>query len=113
MKQADLICTDLLPEGTWVMLTEDAPLELKMLAGSEAVMRIVIQSAGDLVKNADGDLICTRKYWVEHQHRGRLMGGISELYLKVIDPASAQGQKLLHDEMTRDFLMQLPGLLQS
>ena len=108
--QAELVCKDLLPSGTYVMLTVDAPPELFFLWGLESVMRVFAQSSFDLVQNSDGDLVGTRRYWLVHQHRGRLIEDVSEQFLQVITAESAKGQKLLYNEMTRDFLTVLQSL---
>lgn len=102
--QKELVCSDVLPTGTWVMLREDAPQELALIIGLAAVMRIFCQSGLDLKENGDGDLVARRRYWVVHEHRGRLMQDIPEDALRVIPHEVALGQKLLHAEMTRDLL---------
>jgi hypothetical protein len=92
------------------MLADDADPGLTLLIGLEAVMRVLFQSGADLAENADGDIVVRRRYWLVHQHRGRLLHDVPEGALQVIPPESARGQKLLHDEMTREFLTRLLAL---
>lgn len=105
----DIICSDILPTGTWVMLSDSAHEDLALVVGTEAVMRVLCHLGVDIKTNPDGDYVLTRKYAVTHQHRGRLMMGLSEHDLQMVSPESAQGQRLLHNEMTREFLTALIG----
>lgn len=97
-----ILGNDLLPDGTWVMLSEEAPAELVFAIGSEAVLRVFCRSSPDMEKNADGDLIIRNRYHLRHMHRGRLYMDVPEAAIRVIDDEAAQGQNLLHGEMTRD-----------
>lgn len=103
----DFVISYPLAHGAYVMLTEQADPELTLTLGSESVMQIVTQSGVDISTNADGDLTGIRKYAVQHLHRGRLYLNIPETALRVISKEEAQGQRLLHNEMTRDLVEQI------
>ena len=106
MRFPDLICSKLIDPGTWVMLVEDAPSEYNMTLGSESVMRVLFSSALMTI-NGDGDILVSRKYVVEHQHRGRMYFGIPEEILRPVDPLAAKGQVMIHKELCRTLALEL------
>lgn len=103
---AELIASEILPTGTWVMLSDDAPLDWQLLVGSEAVLRTLFTGAR-IETLAGGDLYCHRLYCCEHQHRGRLIMDIPEEFLTVVSPEVGKGQTMIHNEMTRELCYQL------
>jgi hypothetical protein len=91
-----MVINDPIPNGSYVMLSNDAPDDLKLLIGSEAVMRVYCQLGGSF---KDG--VLDRGYVCRHLHRNRLTfdhvqgGAIPQRYLRVIPREEALGQKLV------------------
>jgi len=89
--------------GDCVMLNDTAPMDLQVSIGSEAVLTIVAQVAGEVV----GDQHFP-KFICRHEHRGRLTfdhvegGAIDGRLLQVISKESAGGQRLIHNAMTEN-----------
>ena len=106
----DFVISDIIPVGSYVMLTDKADPALTLAVGSDAVMQIAFNSGVDISTNADSDLTAVRKYAVWHLHRGRLLLNIPEDALQVVSREVGQGQRLIHDEMTRDFVEQIRNL---
>lgn len=94
--------------GDSVMLNESAPVELQLAIGSEAVMTIVMQCAGEVIGTQHFP-----KFICRHEHRGRLTfdhipgGAIDGRHLVVISKESAGGQRMIHNAMTEDLANQL------
>lgn len=90
--------------GDCVMLSETAPKDLQVAIGSEAVLTVITQVAGEVVGTQHFP-----KFICRHEHRGRLTfdhvegGAIDGRFLQVISKESACGQRLIHNAMTEDF----------
>ena len=107
MAYPELIVSECMELGTWLMLADNAPIGFQNLLGSEGVMRISYQSGIDMATNCDGDIMVTRKYAVEHQHAGRVYLDIPEHVLKVVDPVAAKEQVLIHRQLTKELALQV------
>lgn len=88
--------TPTLPAHTPVMLRDDAPAEVVLAWGAEAVFRVLWQSSARL----EGDWL-RRTYWLRHAAHGRLVE-LSETYLRTLGEDEARGQTLLYREQVRE-----------
>jgi len=86
------------------MLSDAAPKDLQTAIGSEAVLTVIAQVAGEVVGSQHFP-----KFICRHEHRGRLTfdhvegGAIDGRFLQVIGKESAGGQRLIHNAMTENF----------